>query len=443
MKPASRVRPQSLIPALSTILILFLPGCGRDDVIIDPPRPPGTYALTDFSSATTCQGCHPQYVAEWEASMHRYSTADPIWRLANNSLQQSTGGKLGKTCFQCHAPLGFLTDNAPGSFEFSDLDPLVREGITCDFCHVLRPPYRSTNQTIEYTLEPGPVKYGTLADPVPTSAHLNGYDSDYGRSDVCRQCHDLTVNGVPLEITFTEWQNSAWGGMSVECQDCHMKQYSGRAATGGPLRDGLHRHTFVGVDVAITDFPGKAEQMAEVDSLLKNSASMELVPPSGGGAGDSLQLAVRVTNDKTGHNLPTSVFFNRQMWIEVTVWKGADTAYRSGHLDANGDLMDANSALRPGEDRDLTIFNGTLYKDGQESNVFELDSLVNKSLAPFETRTSIYGFRPGSAGTWNIRARLLFRPFGPYLFRALNAGEYVTELPIFEMLAREAVVAVE
>jgi hypothetical protein len=130
------------------------------------------------------------------------------------------------------------------------------------------------------------------------------------------------------------------------------------------------------------------------------------------------------------------------MWIEVTVWRGTDTLYRSGHLDANGDLMDKNSALRPDDDPDLVIFNGELFKDGQPSNVVELDSLVNRTLAPFESRTSHYRFTAGAAGSWNVKARLLYRPFGPYLFRSLGADEYVTELPIFEMITRQATVAV-
>jgi hypothetical protein len=423
-------------------LALAWTGCNQDQVVVVPPDNGPAYKLTDFTPASNCEPCHPQYVEEWKASMHRYSTADPIWMLANNSLQQSVAGGIGKTCYQCHAPLGFLTDNAPPTFQFSDLDSLVREGITCDFCHVLRPPYVSTNQGIQYTLDPGPVKYGTIPDPEPTSAHEHGYDPDYDRSEVCRQCHDLTVNGIPLEVTFTEWQNSAWGGMSVDCQNCHMKKYTGKATPTGPVRDGLHRHSFVGVDVAITDFPGKAAQRAEVDSLLKNSASMDLAAPGSIGTGGTVDVAITVTNDKTGHNLPTSVFFNRQMWIEVTVWRGTDTLYRSGHLDANGDLMDKNSALRPDDDPDLVIFNGELFKDGQPSNVVELDSLVNRTLAPFESRTSHYRFTAGAAGSWNVKARLLYRPFGPYLFRSLGADEYVTELPIFEMITRQATVAV-
>jgi hypothetical protein len=222
-----------------------------------------------------------------------------------------------------------------------------------------------------------------------------------------------------------------------------MATYTGQAAVGGPVRDNLHRHDFVGVDVAITDFPNKPQQRAAVDSLLKNSVTMSLEAPPTAPVNDSIQIAVHVTNDKTGHNVPTSVFFFRQMWVQVFVYNGTDTVYRSGHLDENGDLMDENSALRPNEDRDLTLFGGTLYRNGQESNVFELDSLVNNSIPPFATRTAAYRFRVPSAGLWNVSVRLLFRPFGPYLFRSLNAQQYISELPIFEMETATSVINVQ
>jgi len=423
-------------------IALSMTAC-RKDTPVPASEEQALYRLSDFTSAAACSTCHPRHYDEWSGSMHRYASNDPIWRLANNALQASTQGRLGKFCFQCHAGTAFVTGTTVPTFEFSDLPAIVREGVTCDFCHVLRPPYTTTDQVIQYRLSPGRTKYGTLLDPVPTGYHDHGYDPSYGRSEVCRQCHDLIVNNVPVEITFTEWQNSPWGAMSVECQQCHMPTYTGQAAVGGPIRENLHRHDFVGVDVAITDFPNKAQQRAAVDSLLKNSVTMSLEAPPAAPVNDSILIAVHVTNDKTGHNVPTSVFFFRQMWIQVTVYNGADTVYRSGHFDANGDLMDKNSALQPNADRDLTLFGGTLYRHGQESNVFELDSLINNSIPPFATRTATYRFRVPSAGLWTVSVRLLFRPFGPYLFRALNAQQYISELPIFEMETATSVINVQ
>jgi hypothetical protein len=363
--------------------------------------------------------------------------------LANNSLQQSTQGRLKGWCFQCHSPIGFLSGITPGTFQFSDLPDVMKEGVNCDLCHVMTSPHTTTDQNIQYNVQPGPKKRGTLRNPVPAGFHESIDDPSFGRSEMCRECHDLIVNGLPLEVTFSEWQNSAWGAMSVECQDCHMQRYRGQAAVDGPVRDDLHRHDFVGVDVAMTDFPNKAHQRAAVDSLLKNAACMSISVPGLAAVHDTVQLSVRVCNDKTGHNLPTSVFFNRQMWIEVTVSEGMDTLYSSGYLDANGDLMDDHSELQPNADPDLTLFAGRLYKNGHESNVFELDSLVNNSIPPFSSHTSSYGFVVSRPGLWHVNVRLLFRPFPPYLFRSLGAQQYLAELPIFEMNSQHTTIQVQ
>jgi hypothetical protein len=309
-------------------------------------------------------------------------------------------------------------------------------------CHVMRGPHTTTNQNIKYNFQPGRQKLGTLANPIPAGVHESVYDESIGRSESCRECHDLFVNHLPAEVTFTEWQNSPWGAMSVECQDCHMQTYTGQAAVGGPVRENLHRHDFVGVDVAMTPFPNSVEQRAAVDSLLKHSVTMTVDAPATANQSDSIHVAVQVYNDKTGHNIPTSVFFFRQMWVEVTISRGAVVAYRSGHLDANGDLLDRHSELQPNGDRALMLFGGYLFKNGLESNVFEFDSMVNTSLPPFASRTGIYRFTVGSAGQWNVRVRLLFRPFGPYLFRAVGAQQYVPSIPTFEMATFETVIGV-
>jgi hypothetical protein len=99
--------------------------------------------------------------------------------------------------------------------------------------------------------------------------------------------------------------------------------------------------------------------------------------------------------------------------------------------------MDNNSAIAPNTDKDLVIFNGSLYKNGHPSNAFELDSVVNKSIPPFGFYTANYTFKVPSSGVWNVKTRLLFRPFGPYLFRSVGASQYVTELPVFEMNSYE------
>jgi len=423
-------------------LLLCAVGCKDQGEGPLPATESKAFKLGDFESANACSTCHPQYYAEWSGSMHRYASNDPIWMLANNGLQGSSHGALKDWCWQCHSPIAFLTGSAPSTFQFSDLPDIVREGVNCDVCHIMQSPHGTTNQRVKYNMQPGRTKFGSLADPQPTGAHGSVYDPSYARSESCRECHDLIVNNLPVEVTFTEWQNSPWGAMSIECQDCHMTRYAGQAAIGGPVRNNLHRHDFAGVDVAMTPFPNMNEQRAAVDSLLKHSVTLSVEAPATGTVNDSLSVAVRVYNDKTGHNIPSSVFFFRQMWVEVTVSKGAAFAYKSGHLDANGDLMDRHSELQPDADTDLMLFGGYLFKNGLESNVFELDSMVNTSLAPFASRTGTYRFSVPSSGQWNIKVRLLFRPFGPYLFRAVGGQQYIPSIPTFEMELFETIIAV-
>jgi hypothetical protein len=45
-----------------------------------------------------------------------------------------------------------------------------------------------------------------------------------------------------------------------------METYSGQAAVDGPKRDNLHRHDFIGVDIALLDnFPNKNEQKQKIE----------------------------------------------------------------------------------------------------------------------------------------------------------------------------------
>lgn len=398
-------------------------GCKEDTA----PTPLQTeklkYSLDDFQSAQACSTCHPQYFREWNGSMHHYASNDPIWNLASNSVQSSSHGALQSWCWQCHAPIAWLTGNTSSPFQISDLPPIVREGINCDICHKMRPPYNTTLQTVTYNYEAGRMQYGTLTDPVPTHFHDSEKDETLSRSESCRTCHDLVINGVPTEMTFTEWQNSPYGAMSKECQDCHMTTYKGQAAVGGPVRENLHRHDFIGVDIAVTDFPDTTSKRAAIDSLLKNSVTFAISVPPSANRNDSIRISAQVFNDKTGHNIPTSVFFFRQMWIEVTVTNGNDTAYTSGHRDEAGDIIS----------KDLVIFGGDLFKNGEPANVFELDSLVNNSIPPFESRTAQYTFSVNTSGAWSVNMRLLFRPFGPSLYRSLSADKYIPKIPLFEI----------
>ena len=65
-------------------------------------------------------------------------------------------------------------------------------------------------------------------------------------------------------MTFAEWNNIPEFSMAGihPCQECHMPLTTRPAATNGPIRE-VHRHTFVGVDLDLSQsVESKADEKA-------------------------------------------------------------------------------------------------------------------------------------------------------------------------------------
>ncbi|MFQ5572210.1 MAG: multiheme c-type cytochrome [Rhodothermales bacterium] len=429
-------------------MIGLLAGCSQESIVPFEEEPPAPlFRLSDFSSAESCKVCHPTHYDEWRGSMHAYSIVDPIHTAWLNGLRESLGAEeLGQMCVQCHSPIGMLTGETPIGFKKEELPPIVREGVTCDVCHLMTKASTTTftDAVYHYDAKSG-TEYGSIMDPVPNRVHPSEGRSFYSRSVACLPCHDLVNgNGLPVEITFTEWLVSPYGAMSVECQDCHMETYSGKAATDGPVRDNLHRHDFIGVDVAVLDdFPNKEEQRQKIEHLLQNAVTLTVECPDSASPNSTLAVEVTVTNDKTGHDVPSSVTFVRQMWVEMTVSSGATTLYESGYFDSNGDLMDENSLLNPAGDPDLMLFQSALFKDGEPANVVTADSIRIGSIAPLDSKSKTYmiPLPAGLGPTIEVGVRLRFRSFPPYAIRD-GAAEFIDKIPVIDMETFQKTVAV-
>jgi hypothetical protein len=428
------------ISCLVLLCLGLIGGCSEksaDPVIQkDPPEP--EFSLSDFNSAEACQECHPTYYNEWRGSMHAYAFVDPINTIGMKNTQIAVGTEeLGQFCIECHSPIGSLTGETPTGFNKENVDKKVREGINCDVCHLMESPSETAfdNPVYHYDVKSG-TQYGSIMAPAENSFHASEGRQFYSQSKACLPCHDLiNKTGLPVEITFTEWLESPFAAMGVECQDCHMETYSGQAATDGPQRENLHRHDFIGVDIAlIEDFPNKDEQRQKIEQLLQNSVSLTVNVQDSIQANSTFEIETIVKNDKTGHDIPSSVTFVRQMWLEVTVSSGSEIIYKSGYFDANGDLMDEHSKLNPNGDPDLALFQSALYKNGEPANVFEADSIQINSIAPFKSKINIYSVKlPSYIGSSiEVKVRLRFRTFPPYSVWD-DAPELIDKIPVFEM----------
>jgi hypothetical protein len=212
-----------------------------------------------------------------------------------------------------------------------------------------------------------------------------------------------------------------------------MPTYRGRATPDGPERT-LHRHTFVGVDVAMEEVPERDQQIRDVEALLETSARLTLFDVS---AGDSLRIDARVENLGTGHALPSGPTMERQLWIEllVTDATGAEL-FASGDLDAQGDLRNHHSELDQG-DAQLALFNTRLIDENGDETPFmwRAARVESRLIRAFGQRTERYGIEvpPGVAWPLTVEATLRFRAIPPYTLRELGLDHLVERVPIFDM----------
>ncbi len=384
--------------------------------------------------------------------MHAYAFKDPVFFAINDAEKVATGGALGQFCITCHSPIGPITGATEGLFDPGSLPAVLQAGVSCDVCHTMRPNRagsfeRADERGARLLLEPGDNKFGPMDQVVENTFHQSVQDHLYDQSEVCLPCHNLAVRGAPLETTFDEWTDSPFSVMGQECQDCHMPEYSGEAATGGPMRDNLHHHFFTGVDVAMTPFPDRDAQKARVEALLRESATLLVAVPGSAAPGETIAVQANVFNDKTGHSLPSGTTFERQMWLEIVVTDAAgDTVYVSGDRDANGDLRDRHSEIDPNGDADLTLWTATIRdaSGDEEVTIFRATSIEARLIRAGDTDGGTYrvAVPAAAAGSLHLSVRLLFRPFAPYILRARGVGSLQPENPIFEMAAYPADVSV-
>lgn len=427
-----------IILAFGILSSLFFTACESDDVPTGTPPTDGDsppFKASDFDAATTCQSCHPQQFKEWSGSMHAYAMTDPVFAAVRKAGQSMYINALDGACTQCHSPIGKRSgDVAWGPFDLAEVDPVSRDGVGCDLCHTITSISRLSNGGVDFA--PSNIKYGNIKDPVSNGFHESELHPLYGTSEFCGACHDFITNdGLELETTFREWRGKGLVTTGKECVDCHMPAYTGRAATDGPMRT-VHDHSMAGADLALIDFPEKAEQLALVTAMLQSALTMNVTVPASATAGGQFGVTVDLINDKTGHNVPSGVPFNRQVWLHVVVRDNQQNViYESGQLDANLDLMDDHSEFSA---RDTDLFNAqaTMFRADSTlaSGTWDVAYMTDPSIKPGETRTVDYtvSVPSGLTGTLSVDVDLRFRSFPPYLFRSLGLDSLLP-IPIIDM----------
>ena len=429
-------------------------GCADESSVGVPPSSPRADTIAALrrmvASAEQCQPCHPKHYEEWSISMHAYAVHDPVFHALNERMLAGQPVVDDQFCMRCHTPFGSLFGETPPGAGFQQLSRVAREGITCDVCHLMALPSAPGFAVRRFRLDGA--RQGNIPDPVENPFHPSAHEPMLSSSEACAPCHDVrNPLGVLVERTYTEWRESLYPGRGITCQVCHMTWVEEPVAVGAPPRR-RHRHVMAGVDVPLSDFPGREQLLEEVEYLLQNAVRMSVTAPAQLRRDSVLTVQVTIANNITGHDIPTGSIFMRQMWVELIV-RGRSSGtvfYATGTLDANGDLRTLHSeevqSGRAPLDTALLLFTGTALKNGRPAPFWEAHAVEFRTIPAFDSRTARYRIPP-PAGGWReeleLSVRLRFRAFPPYMLRALGLGHLVERLPIFDMEWEQRSIALE
>lgn len=345
-----------------------------------------------------CVECHRGFADSpweaWEGTMMANAMRDPLFLAALTIAEQDITG-IGDFCLRCHTPVGWLEGRCvPG--DGSMLIASDYEGISCDVCHRMTYPEDGVNLigNARYTIHASPDKRGALGSTY--ASHGTAVEPLVSSAELCGTCHEVSnplFQDFPIERTYSEYAASAWPAEGKTCQDCHMAEAKGVAATepGLPERQ-LHVHRFIGgnawiPEVLAGEYPELGRDAAfrqvsrDARAHLTKAATLEVVVPAAVTAGIAAEIGVRVTNE-TGHKLPTGYPEGRRAWLEVVITDALGVeVFRSGTYDPATATIAADPQLR--------TYQALLGSDGVQSyHMVEQDQILEDGRIPPK------GFRP-------------------------------------------------
>jgi Flp pilus assembly protein TadD len=276
-----------------------------------------------FLESKSCgnRGCHPDITAQWDSSMHHFSSFNNQWyRKSIEYMQEVVGTRPSKWCGGCHDQAVLLTGRMDVPIKDQIDTPQAQAGIGCLVCHSIVHVPDTMGQggyVLEYpemhrlvaSDKPALRKlhdYMVRLDPGPHRATMLKPFHRTSRAEFCSACHkvhlDVPVNQYRWFRGFNEydaWQGSGVSGQGArafyypdrpkDCADCHMPLV--RSNDAANLDGFVHSHRFPGANTAVP-FVNRDEEQLRVTTgfLTAGILTVDLFAasearPAGSGAG--------------------------------------------------------------------------------------------------------------------------------------------------------------
>jgi len=425
------------------------------------------YSFEGVEGSKSCGLCHSAN-AEWEADAHAQAAVNPrfltmysgtdIHGNKNSAILRDNLGKplppdlsqpyygpgfrldypdRSGNCAACHTPLasrlepantcGWSGCHSSTTAAYSEnvpegVSPLyatgdAAEGISCEFCHKIGEVFLNPDTGLPHPDRPGissvrlyrpndgdQLFFGTFDDVTrPADSRLPLLEE----SAFCAPCHygifagvagDMTVaDGIVIYNSFGEWLDSPYSDPETgrTCQDCHMPavdyDHFVFPERGGLPRDPqrIHNHRM----------PGAADE-----TLLQNSVTMTTTARL---EGDKVLVEVNITNDKTGHHVPT----DSPLRHLILVVQATDVLSNMLQLQAGPQLPDwtGNYAGQPGQGYAQILMDEWTGESPTGAFWRPIEVVSDTRLAAMATDTSRYTFAAPPTGAINVEARLIYR----------------------------------
>ena len=381
------------------------------------------------TSPAFCGACHTRIYKEWQTS----TMAQDINSTVVYQFYTGTNGKgkkdglgfqgmhPGETgdCADCHVPQLVLDENAKG--KEVDLGIAMKEkldhGISCNFCHTVEDVHIKKDEKGRYDTriihtvkqDKSGAKHGPFKD-AKSPAHPTQYSALHRDSKLCATCH-LNQEKLLSMSTYKDWEDAYKSGKTTEtCQGCHMPLHKEKVelATGGPKREGVRAHTFIG---------------AHDPGMLAKALSLNLKTRI---EGNELVVSTTVENVGAGHKVPGSgPIRNVILKIDARGTDGKSLTYSGkpqGLLPPLAGMGKPRTKKRDAQD--WAGLPGKMYAKAYKSKVipklghamvgvggFAADSVAfDTALKPKEPDSMEFRFKlPASGDVAKIDARLVYR----------------------------------
>jgi hypothetical protein len=291
------------------------------------------------------------------------------------------------------------------------------EGVSCEFCHkvgdvILDPktklPLADMPGILSMKLYRPPdgqqVFFGTLVD---VNRRVT-YSPLEAKSEFCAPCHYGVFGGVVgtgtvsggtlIYNSYGEWLDSPYSDPKTgkTCQECHMPVLDDTNFFVFPERGGITRDY---VPFHNHRMPGATDE-----TLLQNSVTMTTTAQM---RGNQVQVEVSITNDKTGHHVPTDA----PMRHLILVVQAVDASGKRLTLGAGPVLPDwsGNYAGQPGQAYAKILRDEWTGETPTAAYWRPVTIVSDTRLAAFATDTSRYTFAAPANGTVTVEAQLIFR----------------------------------